>query len=809
MDHFILPNNPIHQQIDVRLRDAQPYDGLTFVDYPDRQGWNTRSAERWLQEFRTPSVDFVAMFERWLLFGPICTFYGSLVTPSDFIRIRNHVPYPFFDIQQFPEIYSNKGTRINTIVEDPIKSIMALTLGTRVNSALTVSRGQDRFPTYRLRTECSLYNFICSYAGSFHDPRNPAVALTTSAILEALSSIMMRCRRALPELQLQPTILTSLGTWHSLIWAKMRYDGWCPSELVRLFGDFNTACLYFLYNLRRPGPHETHQMIRIHKSSVLRQAPPETAPEKLCTAFECIHRKLQEDKYKTRHADGCDGCEEVVGCLDTLQDIIRRGKVPLILSIDENHDEPEIIFVESEPRQPDHSYVSISHVWSDGLGNLERNGLPLCQLRRISRLIRSLPGEQAEIVLFWCDTLCIPPDAAGIPDVQNLAIGQMRNIYADATAVLVLDSWLFTSEMSTASPEEILLKIFCCTWNTRLWTYQEGALAKSLYFQFKDGPYNLDAGFQEACRSATFTSDITIIPALETRYFALREFQAHTAIETKLGAVASALGHRVTSVATDEPLCLAVLLDLDILKIAETKPTARMEAFWKMLPIAVGSAIFNNDTAKLAIDGLRWAPATFLRSPRNVDDDGTPATVDYSDGTPLDRNDKGVMVKCRGIRFLTQRCPFPDKISVMDEDGQWAHWQFSSRNAQGSLSVPEQPDGQPTRRFDPFDTFGCNEVAILVKEAENQTVGSTLNSMPIGTGILVGIDKEEWGVIYCRWITSCHRNSWDVSSQDLVNHFLRFAPKNWAYGDAPACDKSSGCILVAAGKSVASQFCIG
>ena len=128
--------------------------------------------------------------------------------------------------------------------------------------------------------------------------------------------------------------------------------------------------------------------------------------------------------------------------------------------------------------------------------------------------MRSLPGGKAGTLLFWCDTLCIPPDAIGTTEIQDLALGQMRNIYANATAVLVLGSWLFTSGMSAASPEEILLKIFCCTWNTRLWTFQEGILAKSLYFQFKDGPYNLDAGFEETCRDATAVSKLTILPSL-------------------------------------------------------------------------------------------------------------------------------------------------------------------------------------------------------------------------------------------------------------------------------------------------------
>ena len=77
-----------------------------------------------------------------------------------------------------------------------------------------------------------------------------------------------------------------------------------------------------------------------------------------------------------------------------------------------------------------------------------------------------------------------------------------------------------------------------------------------------------------------------------------------------------ALCHRSTSVTTDEPLCLAVLFGLDISKITRMKPLVRMAAFWRMLP-AVPLEILFKPLKKLSIDGLRWAPATFLRLPTN------------------------------------------------------------------------------------------------------------------------------------------------------------------------------------------------
>lgn len=102
---------------------------------------------------------------------------------------------------------------------------------------------------------------------------------------------------------------------------------------------------------------------------------------------------------------------------------------------------------------------------------------------------RNLPGNASNIVLFWIDTICVPPDSDN-PEQQNahsLALEMMRRTYQDATAVLILDSWLLSNTSSEKHDAEDIVKIFSCPWNTQLWTYQGDALAKSLYFQFQYG----------------------------------------------------------------------------------------------------------------------------------------------------------------------------------------------------------------------------------------------------------------------------------------------------------------------------------
>jgi hypothetical protein len=76
------------------------------------------------------------------------------------------------------------------------------------------------------------------------------------------------------------------------------------------------------------------------------------------------------------------------------------------------------------------------------MGNPTGNSLPKCQLARIQQMIDELdfPDRGSDKhISFWIDTLCIPINN---PHERKLCIAKMANIYAQATAVLVLDSGL-------------------------------------------------------------------------------------------------------------------------------------------------------------------------------------------------------------------------------------------------------------------------------------------------------------------------------------------------------------------------------
>ena len=163
-------------------------------------------------------------------------------------------------------------------------------------------------------------------------------------------------------------------------------------------------------------------------------------------------------------------------------------------------------------------YTAISHVWSDGLGNRENNGIRRCQLDRIARILKNLKerkdryahpgakytkksilgGGMKNHVYFWLDTLCIPvkvpADSITVPEAKNLAIRHTTPIFEAADEVLVIDAELqqlalrshddevMTTDETMRNEEYITARILGCKWWQRAWTYSESALARNCHF---------------------------------------------------------------------------------------------------------------------------------------------------------------------------------------------------------------------------------------------------------------------------------------------------------------------------------------
>lgn len=636
--------------IEIRILDSKDYQGTAFSTYPEEEGWGSRTVENWWIVFESPSPGFRAFLQRWLFFGLLATvsedqvptrlFTRSGILTTDLLpllvkrwsldRIEKAKRVFLFIIwlnkllisfekewDQLAELRKQAGSRKMTLLECLEESLMPNVLGREILMSIHL-----------------VSEFLMSIAGY----RILQLKLPQSSKPVFFQGFSHR--------------LTSLPC------IRLRENGWCISDLPVLFGQFNTSSLLYLNSLR--APTFSMPMARTQSSS--------TTCCGGCSEFECLSTKLNEDLYLTKHVDTCCNCKDIQA---KPAGILMDGSVPLVVATAKEVPSSEVWLV---PKKPSSTYIAISHVWSDGLGNLKENALPYCQLKHLSRLIDRISRDKLKDIYFWLDTFCVPPDAAKQNKAQKFAIERMRETYEDAEAVLVLDSWLLSSNIDSRPDEEILTQIFASRWNRRLWTFQEGALAKSLYFQFSDGHYDLDEGIKRLERNADTLLGHTLRPAIFTRNWCLRRFfrdrQSHFLI-TDISTLFATFRYRQTSVASDEAICLGTILGLSISKILQTSPKERMQMFWTMISnVPVDFLFYNGPTFDR--EGLRWAPLSLLRSTNNTggfEEAYTPTTMRLDTVIPSAIvTPRGLSVELAGLLFTSKILSLQAYIYLQDEE---------------------------------------------------------------------------------------------------------------------------------------------
>lgn len=457
MDYLPLPSNPIHEPVEVPCLSAEEYDGGDLTTYPNRQGWGLRTVGEWQLVFADPPHKFLAFLQTWLFFGPLKLMFGDQFHQSDFTRQMNDPSYEgylistarllsilkrWIDSGKQREIISssNRGDIISGFLGEPLYLHGQLAKEWEELKGAQSAVDQTR--------PAELRSFIEHY--SFKDPRHPTIATSEALLIEtllaALSHNFLRNDRERYLNTLNGTNFHLRGQ-KNFLYSRMRSDGWCPAELSMMFERLNGAALYFMSHMERPGPTKEHLIAQTSPAFSSTSASAVEAKEELvlsdslCTQFKCSLYQLHEDTYQTKHTLECSGCYDIIADGNEVFDILKSGCIPMIVPIDREDETRKVKLVKSEPNL---KYVAISHVWSDGLGNVQRSALPHCQMLRLSHLIRSLPGEASNTLHFWIDTIGCPPDVAGANEAQELAIGMMRKTYEDAYAVLVLDSWFGT-----------------------------------------------------------------------------------------------------------------------------------------------------------------------------------------------------------------------------------------------------------------------------------------------------------------------------------------------------------------------------
>ena len=600
------------------------YDGGPFLTYPIRENRpeiipdaaNAGKEFLWQHEKRhpTPNEEFEAFCQTWLFFGLINEFLGNICTSADFMQPDKDGDKSFISTSRLP-----------ALVEQWVTSVQDGSFGMTYEHVAKCLRFTHQTlkatgPDFDLSVKFS----IASVGEYFEYAANRAFSIGNLVLENAC-----------------PT------TWRSLFGQAMQAEwlgrsGWCPSQVaVMMRSPGSLQSLYFFASM--------HDSVSVGRHG-------------LCDNMKCVAYQTDLKNYTTQHATKACRCEEF--CVDpsSLDEIMTTGALPLLrIRVAETLDQ---LVVEVVASQPDSWYLALSHVWADGLGNTKANALPRCQLLQLGEFTQSLraklsPSDPQAELLFWCDTLCCP---ASPGEGKNRVLAQMRDIYKQATCVLVLDASLRLHKSEAMRPEEACARILASGWMRRLWTLQEGALSsdqRRLWFQFCDEAISLRSLWDEIVRiSDNEHSQQGLATEIIARMGVLKKFFRET--EADLAAVDAAFENRSISVASDEPLLIGTLLGLDVAGILSGSEETRIHRMWSLMPAAVHgipkSLLFRLGP-RLKEDGYRWAPSTMLHYEES---NAVLASMPKGDNQGIP-TEYGLMVRLSGyhISFPAQRRGLP------------------------------------------------------------------------------------------------------------------------------------------------------
>ncbi|OCT45856.1 hypothetical protein CLCR_01428 [Cladophialophora carrionii] len=613
MDHLPRASaDAVHIEVPYLFDEDCPfkYDNQAWAEYPVRTGWDLDAFfdGDFTNKGRNTATQAASFFQAWLYFGMLHCVTGIPVDTSLFVRTND------------------QGSRLVSLV----------------NLGSYLSRWEEAVSTWPADERASrtaaadaaakvLTHTLVQHLG-WKTPLPDTVVLSITILHRTL---MCAKRSMLTQSDFEPRLNYHQGS-RDILDNRLYELGWCRRDVARHHQGQSCLVMYYAISL---GPR---LVPRDHST---------------CVDTECLALQVDHATYRAQHVTPSCACSHLAVEVNQVCSLIDQGLVPVVrLSPPSGPEEPPQLHVLAHRDD----YVCISHVWANGFGNLEANSLPLCQLERIQRHVNALyQGRSADVnVPFWIDTLCVPVQPENYA-LRRRAIVQMRTIYEQADKVLVVDVELLRSSTAEASDEEVAMRISYSVWWSRLWTLQEAVCARELYFQFQDGALNgielvrrSDEGYSSSRHndnhkdkheykhndcgiSSSFTINDTSTskgkcnsksrwtPSEQIAWEGLnylRELYAYKEASSDRASRATmflqAVTWRSTSWASDEAICLAGILGLDVHPILHASPPTsegRLRTFILLQRLFPAIVLFFSG-AKMDVDNFRWAPRTFVFS---------------------------------------------------------------------------------------------------------------------------------------------------------------------------------------------------
>ncbi|KAL1615723.1 hypothetical protein SLS54_008853 [Diplodia seriata] len=650
------------------------FDGGDFFTFPDRKGWNVSSWEYADPEtngfdLNDKSVREMASFlQAWLFFGILTAFFGDECSPDDFIR-TDDAGNKFITTKMLDNYLATWSRKIR----DPA-------------NVDDLEKQEDRLQSYlmKARKVNSTLNFVLFYEKEPSDSEPLRQTLFAQTILlEVLFGVTADVFEVQPfnEHLFHDTYLRN----------HLMRSGWCVTTLEYMQSKLPLQVQAYALTVGSTRTRLDHGE---------------------CSQYDpagCKRNQMGPD-FKQKHATPDCKCAQIAVPTDKLVGILQQDRIPVVtmkrpesslLPMELLLDGLDLDHPEFEIYSP---YFAFSHVWSDGLGNENDNALYQCQLERLDSMLQSLEGDRVTIarhgfdttarelgtVAFWLDTLCIPVQKEH-KAFRSFSIQNMHKIYSKAAGTVVVDPDIQTVS-ADAKPAQVLTRVLCSTWRSRMWTYEEAALNPYVFLPAESSCFSFQSEDQlselPSCAPPSLV-ERQLLRACWERYcdlvwdnlasFCIAKKPAKSFVR-----MVTAASNRNTTKPGDETICFATFLGLDTAQLVQTPVEDRMPLLLSLLP-AVPSEILFASGPRLEQKGYRWAPKSFLSPfglheylqvtmPRDYSPEGNPSNGRIPIPQPfIHPQNLGLGVFLSGIQFQRKPCVTTPLLFTIETQSRTTH----------------------------------------------------------------------------------------------------------------------------------------
>lgn len=562
MEH--LPRGACALDLQIPYICTEPYDfDGDWLDYPSHKGIKLSNLRFHIFRYYAPEK-LGPFFQNWLFFGLLQAILPFKVDFEDFIRL-DEKGRKFITTEKLLDHISKWREQ-----ERPSGSTKKIEIWKQnfstLKEAASFTTNLSDWPSYG-SSEVLVPLISREIALSF-----AFLGLTLAAANNAILN---------PNAQ-SPIIFWSFGY---LLLEHMEINGWCPFLVSGLERTVSLEAKFFAAEIGPPKVKRNHRK---------------------CSDNGCVAASL-----RTRHLEKDCECSLLSPKMQLVADFISQDTTPLLRFQSRETETGLESFLDVFRDEPGMSYVAISHVWSDGLGNEKNNSLPKCQLFRIQETIDEMYKTSTP---FWMDTLLVPAGKE-FEVFKKRALNSMAKIYKNANSVLVIDSGVAASCSKSSSATEIILHVTLSNWIRRLWTLQEGVFANAIHILVSDGTVSLASVLQQ--KSLDYLGDdleIIFGRSFGKPFYPVRDTKLKARpSEAQVIYTIREVSKRTSTFKKDEALCIAFLLDIDTTEIVEARDLKNtMPILLEALNHSIPPCMILLPGKRNIEPGYRWAPQSFL-----------------------------------------------------------------------------------------------------------------------------------------------------------------------------------------------------